>query len=307
MTNLTDTALDVRPVTPLTGAEIHGVDLSQPLAEPTKEAIYDAFLRWKVLFFRDQDITPEQQKAFSANFGNITQAHPVAKGIPEHPEVWERHASDYRTRDELDLDTPSIQPPREYYGWHIDITFMANPAKASILWGKVIPPYGGDTLWSNLVAAYEGLSPRLRGFIDGLQAVHRAGNYDRASNNDKRKNNDPHSAVHPLVRVHPETGERALFLNPGVTSHIVGLRARESQKLLEVLIEEVTRARYQVRFHWEPHSLAFWDNRATAHVGPVDYDFFDFPRVVNRVTLQGDLPVGPDGFVSRPLEGELFN
>jgi len=114
-------------------------------------------------------------------------------------------------------------------------------------------------------------------------------------------------AVHPLVRVHPETGEKALFLNPGVVSHIVGLRAHESQKLLEVLIEEVTRARYHVRFHWEPHSIAFWDNRCLAHVGPVDYDFFDFPRTVNRVTLTGDLPVGPDGFVSHPLEGELFN
>lgn len=300
-----DTLLDIRPVTPLIGAEVRGVDLRQPLDEQTRAAIYEAFLAWKVLFFRDQDITPEQQKGFAANFGEITVAHPSAKGLADHPEIWERYASDYRENHELDLRA-SVDPPREYYGWHIDITFVANPAKASILWGKVIPPYGGDTLWSNLVAAYEGLSPALRGFIDNLQAVHGSrGGYERQET-DKRKATGPLVAVHALVRVHPETGQKALFLNPGTTSHIVGLRARESQKLLEVLIEEVTRARYQVRFHWEPHSVAFWDNRVTAHVGPVDYDFFDFPRTVNRVTLAGDLPVGPDGFTSYPLEGELF-
>jgi taurine dioxygenase len=304
-----ETSFDVRPVTPLIGAEIHGVDLREPLDETTKAAVYDAFLRWKVLFFRDQDITPEQQKAFAANFGEITQAHPVAKGLGEHPEIWERHAADYRTRDEVDLSVPTAQPPREYYGWHIDITFVANPAKASILLGTVVPSYGGDTVWSNLVAAYAGLSPALRSFIDNLQAVHgggRRGGYERAET-EERKATGPHSAVHPLVRVHPETGEKALFLNPGTTSHIVGLRAGESQKLLEVLVEEVTRPRYHVRFRWEPHSIAFWDNRVTAHVGPVDYDYFDFPRVVHRVTLAGDLPVGPAGFVSRPLEGDLFD
>jgi taurine dioxygenase len=311
MTQLkTGVDLDIRPVTPLIGAEIRGVDLRRPLDEATRAAIYEAFLGWKVLFFRDQDITPEQQKAFAANFGEITQAHPSAKGLVDHPEIWERYASDYRDRDETDLSRPTVDPPREYYGWHIDITFVANPAKASILWGKVIPPYGRDTVWSNLVAAYEGLSPALQGFVDDLHAVHgggRRGGYEQYQETERRKATGPQVAVHPLVRVHPETGEKALFVNPGTTSHIVGLRARESQKLLEVLVEEVTRPRYHVRFHWEPHSIAFWDNRVTAHVGPVDYEYFDFPRTVNRVTLAGDLPVGPDGFTSYPLEGELFS
>jgi taurine dioxygenase len=196
--------------------------------------------------------------------------------------------------------------PRENNGWHIDITFVANPAKASILLGKVVPPYGGDTLWSNLVAAYEGLSPKLRSFVDNLQAVHGAGGYDRVETG-KRKAVGPHVSVHPVVRVHPETGERALFINPGVTRRILGLHAGESQKLLEILVAEVTRPRYQVRFRWERSSIAFWDNRVTAHAGPIDFQYFDLPRTVHRVTLTGDLPVGPDGFVSRPVEGELFD
>jgi taurine dioxygenase len=281
------------------------VDLREPLSDATRSSIYEAFLKWKVLFFRDQQITPEQQKAFAANFGEITQAHPVAKGLGEHPEIWERHADEYRERSGVDLNDPAAELPRENNGWHIDITFVANPAKASILLGKVVPPYGGDTLWSNLVAAYEGLSPKLQAFVDNLQAVHGAGGYDRAET-DKRKAVGPHVSVHPVVRVHPETGERALFINPGVTRRILGLHAGESQKLLEILVAEVTRPRYQVRFRWEPNSIAFWDNRVTAHAGPIDYQYFDLPRTVHRVTLVGDLPVGPDGFVSHPVEGELF-
>jgi taurine dioxygenase len=299
--------LDVRPVTPVIGAEVRGVDLREPLGETTKSAIYDAFLKWKVLFFRNQQISPEQQKAFAAYFGEITQAHPVARGLGEHPEIWERHADEYRERAGADLNDPAVEPQRDNNGWHIDITFVANPAKASILLGKVVPPYGGDTLWSNLVAAYEGLSPKLQSCIDGLQAIHGSGgSYERVET-DRRKAVGPHLSVHPVVRVHPETGERALFINPGVTRRILGLRAGESQKLLEILVAEVTRPRYQVRFHWKPDSLAFWDNRVTAHAGPIDYQYFDLPRTVHRVTLAGDLPVGPDGFVSRPVQGALFD
>jgi taurine dioxygenase len=182
---------------------------------------------------------------------------------------------------------------------------VANPATASILRGVVIPPYGGDTLWTNLVAAYEDLSVPVRNFIDGLQAVHVWHGYDgetRASHDASK----PPSAVHPVVRVHPVTGEKALFVNPVFTRYLVGLSDRESEAILGVLFAQLERPQFQVRFRWEPHSLAFWDNRATAHLGPLDLATADFDRRVERVTVVGDVPEGPDGFRSIPLAGELF-
>jgi alpha-ketoglutarate-dependent taurine dioxygenase len=298
--------VEIHPVTPVIGAEITGVDLRQKLSPETAEAIRQALLQWKVLFFRDQQITDEQQLAFGRAFGPLTPAHPIAIGQKDHPEIWERAAGEYKTRLRPDLSVPSAKPPRDYKGWHIDITFVANPNRYSILRGIEIPPYGGDTLWSNLEAAYNGLSPKIRDLIDGLQAVHRTSVYDSGRGWGERKTDQPFAALHPVVRVHPETGKKTLFINPGTTTHIVGLRERESQTLVDLLAEEVGRPEYTVRFRWSPHALVIWDNQATAHAGPIDYAHFDLPRIVRRITVAGDLPKGPDGFVSRPLEGELF-
>ena len=296
----TETALELHPVTPVIGAEV---------APDTVAALKAALHKWKVLFFRDQPISDEQQLAFGRAFGPLTPAHPIAEGLARHPEIWERKAVEYKERYRGDLTIPSARPPRDYKGWHIDITFMANPNKYSILRGVEIPAYGGDTLWSNLALAYAGLSPQIRQLIDGLQAVHRIAGYDGAGAKprpDGRKAG-PFVALHPLVRVHPDTGEKVLFVNPGTTSHIVGLKERESQALLELLFDEVSRPEYTVRFRWSPHAIAMWDNQATAHAGPIDYAHFDLPRVVRRITVAGDLAVGPDGFRSQPLEGELFD
>jgi taurine dioxygenase len=298
-------AIKVAPYTPVIGAEISGVDLSKPLSPGQVEGIRQAILDWKMVFFRNQKITDEQQLAFGRNFGPLTPAHPISLGMPEHPEIWERHAEDYTKRNRPDRSIPSTKPPRDYKGWHIDITFVANPNKYSILRGVEIPEYGGDTLWSNLQAAYEGLSPKIQALIDGLQWVSRASGYDAGPTREGRRNIGPLSAVHPVVRVHPETGKRHLFISPSA-SHIVGLKERESQTLIDLLADEITRPEYQVRFHWSPHSLVLWDNRAVAHAGPIDYAHFVAPRVVRRITVAGDLPKGPDGFESRPLEGELF-
>jgi alpha-ketoglutarate-dependent taurine dioxygenase len=306
----TEVAIDIRPVTPVIGAEVTGVDLREPLSPQSLALLRDALHKWKVLFFRDQDISDEQQLAFGRQFGQLTPAHPIAEGLARHPEIWERKASEYKDKYRGDLTIPSARPPRDYKGWHIDITFVANPNKYSILRGVEIPAYGGDTLWSNLALAYEGLSPQIRRLIDGLQAVHRTGSYDSAGANRIRADGrrpGPFAAVHPLVRVHPETGERVLFVNPGTTTHIVGLKERESQVLLDLLFEEVSRPEYAVRFRWTPHAIAMWDNQATAHAGPIDYAHFNLPRVVRRITVAGDLPVGPDGFRSQPLEGDLFH
>ncbi|KAF0815169.1 Alpha-ketoglutarate-dependent taurine dioxygenase [Andreprevotia sp. IGB-42] len=300
--------LDIRPVTPVIGAEIYGVDLRQPLPPDTVVAIKAALHQWKVLFFRDQPISDEDQLRFGRYFGPLTPAHPISEGLLDHPEIWERHASEYK-KHRPDVAIPSARPPRDYKGWHIDITFVANPNSYSILRGIEIPAYGGDTLWSNLALAYAGLSPRIKALVDELQAVHRTSSYDAGTAPKIRRDGKaagPFVSLHPLVRIHPVTGEKILFVNPGTTSHIIGLRERESQALLDLLSEEVTRPEYQVRFRWTPDALVIWDNQATAHAGPIDYAHFDLPRTVRRITVAGDLPQGPDGFRSQPLEGELF-
>ena len=302
--------ITVNPETPVIGAEISGVDLSQPLDEETIADIRRALNNWRVVFFRDQTLSNDALKAFGRQFGPLTPAHPISEGLEDHPEIWERKVDEYRTRRARNESLPpGREPPRDYKGWHIDITFVANPNAYSILYGVEIPAYGGDTLFSNLIAAYEGLSPPIKALIDGLQAVHRTSNYDSAGAKPRRDGRaaGPFVALHPLVRLHPETGEKLLFINPGTISHIVGLKERESQALLDLLFYEVTRPEYQVRFHWRPGSLVVWDNQAVAHAGPIDYSHFDLPRVVRRITVAGDLTQGPDGFVSRPLEGELFN
>jgi taurine dioxygenase len=302
----------VEPVTPVIGAEISGVDLSRPVDAETFAEIQAAVRKWKVVFFRDQDLSNDALKAFGRNFGPLTPAHPIAEGIEGHPEIWERAADEYRERrSENDNLRPGARKPRDYKGWHIDITFVANPNAYSLLYGVDIPPYGGDTLFTNLVTAYEGLSPKIKALIDDLKAVHKTSSYDNGGFlRPKRKDGrapGPFVSLHPLVRVHPETGEKVLFLNLGTTSHIVGLKERESQALLDLLEFEVTRPEYQLRVRWRPGTLVVWDNRAVAHAGPIDYAHFDLPRVVRRITTAGDLPVGPDGFRSQALEGELFN
>jgi alpha-ketoglutarate-dependent taurine dioxygenase len=296
VTTITTTTLDISPSTALIGAEIGGLDLARPLDDDTIDAIYAALLQWKVLFFRDQELSEEQQIAFGARFGALTPAHPVQGSLEGYREVYSLDSRQLKAQ----FREAAQRRVAGETGWHTDITFVANPAKASILRGVVIPPYGGDTLWTNLVAAYENLSAPIRDLADHLQAVHRWHNYEGAD-----AATTP-AAIHPVVRVHPDTGERALFVNPLFTSHIEGLSARESRQLLDLFFQQIGRPEFSVRFRWAPNSMAFWDNRATAHVGPVDLAYADFDRVVRRVTVTGDLPVGPDGFQSRPLEGALF-
>jgi len=160
---------------------------------------------------------------------------------------------------------------------------------------------------TNLVAAYEDLSEPIRDLIDHLQAVHQWHGFTGETREGYDRNQPPPAAVHPVVRVHPVTQERALFVNPGFTRYIVGLTDRENRRILDLLFDQIARPEFTVRFRWETDSLAFWDNRATAHLGPVDLASSDFDRRVERVTITGDLPIGPDGFESVPLRGELFS
>lgn len=304
-------AASVTPLTGNTGAQVDGIDISEPLTDVDRQVIDDALDRWKVLVFRGQHIGHDEQIAFTRQFGDLTYAHPYDNDPPEgYPEIFtvspERFAKQYGITGEA---AKSIRKRYSYTNqWHTDVTPAINPPAASVLRAEVVPEFGGDTTFTNLVAAYEGLSPTLRGFLDGLTAEHRYGaGFARLGIPTTSVINDKQLiAHHPVVRVHPRTGERALFVNPGFTSKILGLRKEESDALLELLFAEITRPAYTVRFHWDPTTVLFWDNRTTAHLGPQDIDHLDVERVLHRVTIIGEQPVGVDGLESELVAGEPF-
>ena len=293
--------VQVDPLSIHTGAEISGVDLTQPLADGQVAAIRAALLRWKVVFFRDQPLDHGQHVAFARQFGEVTIGHAVYGHVEGHPAVYSvhKHRADSRYQGQ-----PMVAP---WTGWHTDISAAHNPPAASILRGVTVPPYGGDTQFTNLVAAYHGLSEPLRAFLEGLRGIHAF--EPPEGTRSSTEFDDVHArrrmvTEHPLVRRHPETGEPILFVSPGFLKSIAGLAPRESQKLMELLWEHAIRPEYTVRFRWAPGSIAFWDNRSTAHLPPRDIFDSEFDRQLYRVTLVGDVPVGVDGRPSTALEGE---
>ena len=292
------------------GAEVSGIDLSSPLDDAAVAGIRAALLEHKVLFFRGQHLDHTGQIAFARRFGALTHAHPHERQAPEeHPEILTIDPQRYEDLYGIDRREEARRQYTYYAGWHTDVTAAVNPPFASILRAEVVPAFGGDTQWSNLVAAYEGLTAPVRRLVDGLRAEHRfLAGVDAAGAGGYRDvvNENLLVAIHPVVRVHPETGERALYVNPGFTKKIVGVSAVESRLLLELLFGQVSRPAYTVRFRWQPGDVAFWDNRTTAHLGPEDLDHLDVQRTLHRVTLIGDRPVGPDGFVSELVAGTEF-
>ncbi|MEU6721020.1 TauD/TfdA family dioxygenase [Nonomuraea sp. NPDC046802] len=304
--------LTIKRVAGHIGAEITGVNLAHPLDPTTVAEIRQALLAHKVIFFRGQALDHAGQIAFARQFGELTHAHPHEDAPPEEfPQILTIDPRRYEQRYGANYRELYRKRRYSYYsGWHTDVTAAVNPPAASILRAETVPEFGGDTQWTNLAAAYEGLSAPLRHFVDDLRAEHRFLAGYQPTDEDgklvKRINDNLLVSVHPVVRVHPETGERALFVNPGFTDHIVGLSALESRRVLELLYEQITRPEYTVRFRWQPGSLAFWDNRATAHLAPSDLDHLDVQRTLHRVTLIGDRPVGPDGFVSEIIAGREF-
>ena len=305
------TRITVRPVAGHIGADITDVDLAQPLSESDLQTVREALHRHKVVFFRGQTLDHATQIAFARQFGELTYAHPHDDTPPEdHPEIFTIDPTRFEERYGANFLAEYRKRQYSYFdGWHTDVTAVVNPPAGSILRAERVPEFGGDTTWTNLVAAYQGLSAPLRAFVDTLRAEHRYGGGRKVEGDSeyaKRINDNLLVAVHPVVRVHPETGERALFVNPGFTSHIVDVHPSESKRLLELLYAEITRPEYTVRFRWEPGHVAFWDNRATAHLAPRDLAHLDVERRLHRVTLIGDIPVGPDGRPSELLSGRPF-
>lgn len=271
------TTLQADPLTRHIGAEISGIDITQPLQESQIRELQRALAEHQVLFFRDQPFTLEAQKNFGRYFGPL-HIHPGAPSPAGHPEILRIHA-----------DAESRYVAGE--NWHSDVSCDAEPPLGSILHLHTVPPQGGDTLFASGYAAYEALSDRLKHYLEGLRATHdgdhvyrgRFKNYGAADSGKVY----PRSQ-HPVVRTHPVTGRKALFVNPGFTTQIDGIPPKESAALLAFLYEHSTQPEFVVRFRWKPHSVAFWDNRCTQHLAVWDYR----PAVRSgyRVTIQGDAP-----------------
>lgn len=274
------TSIDIRPASPLIGAEIHGVDLSRELAPGVVEGIRAALNEHHVLFFRDQSLTPEQQADFARQFGEVTEAHPVLPAIEGTPEV-------------LAIDSREDRAS----WWHTDVTFVQNPPLGSILYMLECPAVGGDTMWASLQDAYDGLSKPVRELCEQLIAVHfdpwfaadadsRGGFEWDGVHHDKLL-----PSIHPVVRTHPENGRNGLFVNRHFTQTVLAVSDIESAGLLEMLYRQCEKPEYTCRFRWEPGSVAFWDNRATMHYAIDDYG--SARRFAHRVTVRGDVPFGP--------------
>jgi len=282
ISHATELGLDIRPMTGYTGAEIFGVDLTKPLDPAVTAEIRAALLQWKVVFFRDQFIDREQHLALARAFGEPLPGHPTfPPSFPDYPEILllDNQQGTAKVKEKKGTGGTRIESR-----WHTDVKFIEAPPMASILRAVVVPPYGGDTQWSNLAMAYKFLSPEIQSFIDGLHAVnHNALPIDRGElpgEVAKAFMSKPLRAVHPVVRVHPSR--------------------RESNHILAMLYEHLQRQEFTVRFRWEPGSIAFWDNRATAHIVPTDIPA-GMHRCHERITLAGDIPVDVAGNKSYAL------
>jgi taurine dioxygenase len=271
--------IEVHPIAGALGAGIEGVDVSRAIEDEVVAEIRQALLDHLVIFLRNQKLTPHAQLAFARRFGEPME-YPQLKGLPECP-----------------LITPvvKLEHERVNFGgiWHSDTTYLARPPMASMLYALETPPYGGDTLFANQYLAYETLSEGLKQALAGLAGVNSSLKADASrTREDRLRAAGAELKVlvgeHPVVRTHPETGRKALYVNVGHTTHFKGWSEQESAPLLDYLFRHQVKPELTCRFHWEPGSLAFWDNRCTQHNAVNDYH--GFRRVMHRVTLAGDTP-----------------
>ena len=268
----------VEAITPSIGAEISGVSLNKDLNSATVEKIYSALIKHQVIFFRDQDISPETHLKLAESLGDIDPGHPV------YP-----HVEGYQSIVLLKNDAHTRPDTND---WHKDLTFKANPPFASILHGVSVPQVGGDTLWASMSAAYESLSDGWKEHLEGLEAIHDMGTFRNdyykdggieSVNNALKKVG---SAVHKVVETHPISGLKYLNVNQSFTRNIVNESQGQSDHVLQFLFQLITKPEFQVRFHWENNSIAIWDNRITQHYAVCDY-LPNF-RHMQRITVVND-------------------
>jgi len=270
----------VKPIAGALGAELHGVDLTTELSTEVLKEIRRLLVEHQVIFFRDQDISPAQHKLLAESFGPL-QTHPAYGTVEGFPEIT------------ILESTP--ENPTKIEAWHTDMTFRQHPPLGAVLRSKIVPPKGGDTLWSSMTAAYDALSPAMQTFLSGLTAMHdfsygfkeslaEPGGRERLA---KAVADNP-PVEHPVIRTHPESGKKVLFVNSLFTTHLVGIPVAESDAILAFLYELVVTPELTCRFQWQPNSIAIWDNRSTQHK-PIN-DYFPAHRLLERITIDGDKP-----------------
>ncbi|MDC7701578.1 taurine dioxygenase [Vogesella indigofera] len=269
-------------LSPALGAIVSGIDLAQPLDSTRQQALSAALLQHQVLFFRNQDISPQQQRDFAAWFGDL-HIHPLYPKIADTPQI-------------MVLDT-ALNDLRDNAIWHTDVTFIDTPPLGSVLVARQLPEYGGDTLWASGTAAYAALSPRLQQLLDGLTATHdftksfpleRFGQTPEALANYEATRRSTPPVNHPVIRTHPVSGDKALFVSDGFTTRINELPPAESDALLAFLFAHFAKPEFSVRWRWQPGDIAFWDNRVTQHYAVDDYR--PAHRIMHRATILGDKP-----------------
>jgi taurine dioxygenase len=270
--------IDVTPFAPNLGAEIRGIQIADGVTDEQFDEIHHAFLAHQVLFFKDQkEIAPEVHVDFGKRFGPL-HAHPAAPTMAGHPEIFEIHAH-----------KNSKVANGEH--WHSDVSCDSEPPLGTLLQLHILPPCGGDTMFSDMYAAFDDLSPTLGAMLDGLTATHESEHFYRGRYADRGRKDDDISypvATHPVVRTHPETGRKALYINRTFTTRINELTAEESDALLGFLFSHIEHVNYQIRFRWSLNDMAFWDNRCCMH--RAIWDYWPEERKGRRVTVKGDMP-----------------
>jgi taurine dioxygenase len=270
--------ITVAPLAGACGAEIGGVDLAAPLGDAAIAEIRRAWLAHLVVFFRDQRLGPDEFLAFARRIGEPVE-YPFVKGIEGYPEI---------------ITVAKLPHETVNFGgiWHSDTTYLERPPMATLLLAREVPPYGGDTEFANMYAAFEALSPGMQRLLRGMRAVSTSALADVSKTREEAIRDSGYDteqeyvAEHPVVRTHPETGRKGLYINPAFTLRFAGWTKKESRPLLEYLFEVCRREAYTCRFRWRPGSLAMWDNRCVWHYALNDYH--GQRRHMRRVTINGD-------------------
>ena len=281
----TKSYFEIAPVAGALGAEISGIDLSQPLPSEVFAELHQALIEFKVLFFRDQELSPAQHIAFGRMFGEPMEDEFV-KEMDAHPELIE-------LLQEADDDGYNFGGT-----WHSDSTYREQPPMGVVLYARELPPFGGDTTWTNMELVYSSLSKGMQSMLKPLQAEHVAQGYREKmsiikgdyTKSFKKEDIIEHNVSHPVVRKHPISGNKSLFINEAYALRFAGMTESESKPLIEYLCHFATQPHFTCRFRWQPGSLAIWDNRNIMHFAIGDY--FGHRRLMHRYTIQGDKPIG---------------
>jgi alpha-ketoglutarate-dependent taurine dioxygenase len=292
------TKIEVAPLTPIAGARLSGFDIAD-VADATIAAVRSALLTHKVIFIRDQDPDSTRFLRFAERFGAVTRHHPVGVSTAD------KLAADASAKAKDAVWTRDNTYRSDH--WHTDATFIDRPPAISILQCLVSPRCGGDTLFANTVAAYRRMPPALQTLADGLRAIHAISPQavrQRGNSNSQGVDTNAFATEHPVVRVHSETNERSLLLG-SFTESILGLTQAASTDLCRIFQDYITLPENVVRWSWRPGDVAMWDNRGTQHYAVNDYG--DAPRLMQRLTIAGGIPVGTDGRCSIALRGDASN